>query len=104
MSVTYRIQVFKDGKSVTAEFDVRVTDIAGPELLSDFRVVVDGQNLTADFQAGQKEYTGTRPSILKKPAQDVPVAFSVSSNQGWSDSGSDTLRGSKLRDDCLFEN
>jgi hypothetical protein len=104
MSVKYRIEVFKDGKSVTANFDVRVTDISSPELLSDFRVTVDGQNLTADFQAGQKQFTGTRRSVLQTPAKDAPVGFSISSNQGWSDSGSDTLRGSKLRDDCRFEN
>jgi hypothetical protein len=104
MSVSYRIQVFKDGKSVTANFDVRVTDMANPELLSDFRIVVDGQSLTADFQPGQKEFTGTRASILNKPKQDAPVTFSISSNQGWTESGSDTLRGGKLRDDCLFEN
>ena len=104
MSVKYRVVVAKDGKSVTANFDVRVTDMAGPELLSDFRVMVDGQNLTADFQPGQKEYTGTRSSILKKPAKDAVVTFGISSNEGWSDSGSGTLRGSKLRDDCLFEN
>lgn len=104
MSVKYHIEVAKDGESVTANFNVSVTDIASPELLSDFRIMVDGQNLTADFQAGQKEYTGTRASILKKPAKDAVVTFSVSSNDGWSNTGSDTLRGSKLRDDCLFEN
>lgn len=104
MSVKYRIEVAKDGKNVTANFDVRITDIGSPELLADFRVIVDGQNLTADFQAGQKEYTGTRSSLLKNSTKDAAVTFSLSSNDGWSDSGSDTLRGSKLRDDCLFEN
>ena len=104
MSVKYRIEVAKDGKSVTANFDVRVTDMAGPELLADFRVLVEGRNLTADFQPGQKEYTGTRSSLLNKPTKDAVVTFGLSSNEGWSNSGSDTLRGSKLRDDCLFEN
>ena len=104
MSVTYRIQVFKDGENVTANFEVRVMDMASPELLADFRLMVEGTNLTADFQAGQKEYTGTRTSQLKQPEKDAEVTFSVSTNNGWSDSGSDTLRGSQLRDDCLFEN
>lgn len=104
MSVKYRVQVFKDGKNVTASFDVRVAEIAGAELISDFRIMVDAQNLTADFQPGQTEYSGNRQSILKNPKKDALVGFSISSNQGWSNSGSDTLRGSKLRDDCLFEN
>ena len=104
MSVKYHIEVFKDGENVTADFEIRVTDMAGPELLADFRLVVEGNNLTADFQAGQKEYTGTRSSVLKHPEKDAEVSFSISSNQGWSDSGSDTLRGSQLRDDSLFEN
>jgi hypothetical protein len=104
MSVKYHIEVFKDGENVTANFEVRVTDIASRELLADFRLMVEGTNLTADFQAGQKEYTGTRTSLLKKPKKDAEVTFSVSSNEGWSDSRSDTLRGSQLRDDCLFEN
>jgi hypothetical protein len=104
MSVQYRIQVFKDGVNVTANFDVRVTDIATAELLADFRVMVDGQNLTSDFQAGQKEYSGTRAAVLKKPKNDAAVTFSISTNGGWTDSDSDTLRGSQLRDDCLFEN
>lgn len=104
MSVKYHIEVFKDGKSVTAKFDVRVTDISSPELLSDFRILVDGQNLVPEFQPGQKEYTGTRHTTLKTPTRDAFVTFAVSSNEAWSDSRSDTLRGSKLRDDSLFEN
>ena len=104
MSVKYRVQVFKDGKSVSARFDVRVTDIASPELLSDLRLNVDGQNLTSDFQPGQKEFIGTRDAILKSPRKDALVTFSVSSNEGWTDSKSDTLRGNHLRDDSVFEN
>jgi hypothetical protein len=104
MSVKYRIQISKDGKSGTANFDVRVTDMASTELLADFRVMVDAQNLTAEFQPGQKQYIGTRNFVLDKPKRDTNVAFSISTNEGWSDSGSDTLRGSKLRDDAFFEN
>jgi hypothetical protein len=104
MSVRYRIEVVKDGASITARFDVRVNDIASPELLSAFHLNVEGQNLVADFQPGQKQFIGTRSSILKNPAQDCPVTFDISSNRPWSDDGSDTLRGSKLRDDSTFEN
>jgi hypothetical protein len=104
VSVKYRIEVFKDGKSVTAKFDVRVTDMASPELLSNFHLNVDSENLVADFQPGQKEYSGTRHSTLKMPHEDAVVTFDISSNKPWSDSGSDTLRGSKLRDDSRFGN
>jgi hypothetical protein len=104
MSVKYRIEIFKDGQAVTANFDVRVTDMASPELISDFRLMLDGQNLTAEFQPGQKEYMGKRGAKLKTPSTDALVMFSISSNSPWNDSGSGTLRGSKLRDDCLFEN
>lgn len=104
MSVKYRIQVFKDGKAVTANFDVRVNDMSSTELLSDFHLIVDGQNLTSEFQPGQKEYVGLRNATLKFPSKDALVTFDISTNEDWEEDGSDTLRGSKLRDDCLFEN
>ena len=104
MSVKYRIDVFKDGKSISATFDVRVTDMSSTELLSDFHLNVEDQNLVADFQPGQKEFTGTRNAILKSPEQDAIVSFDISSNRPWSDSGTDTLRGSKLRDSSTFAN
>ena len=104
MSVKYRIDVFKDGKNVTANFDVRVTDIASTELLADFRLNVDDKNLVADFQSGQKAFTGTRFATLANPDQDAAVTFDVSSNQPWSDSKSDTLRGSRPRDSSTFVN
>ena len=104
MSVTYRIDVLKDGKNITATFDVRVTDVSSTELLSDFRLNVEGQNLVADFQPGQKQFTGARNALLTNPAQDATVSFDISSNRPWSENGTDTLRGSKLRDTSTFAN
>ncbi len=104
MSVKYRIEVYKDGQEITAKFDVRVTDMASTELLSGFHLSVEDQNLVSDFIAGQKEFTGTRFSTLKKSDEDAAVSFDISSNEPWTDSGSDILRGARLRDDCSFEN
>lgn len=103
MSVKYRIDIFKDGSEITAKFDVRVNDMASTELISDFHLNVEDQNLVSDFIAGQKAFAGTRISTLKKPDDDTTVSFDISSNEPWNDSGSDILRGARLRDDCSFE-
>ena len=104
MSVEYRIDVFKDGKDVTANFDVRVSDISSTELIADFHLNVDGQNLVPEFQSGQKRFNGTRFGTLKNPDQDVTVSFDISSNEDFTASNEDTLRGSKLRDSSTFTN
>jgi hypothetical protein len=104
VSVKYRIEIYKDGREITAKFDVRVTDMASTELLSDFHLRVGDQNLVSDFISGQKKFTGTRFSTIKKPNEDAAVSFDISSNVPWTDRGSDILRGARLRDDCSFEN
>jgi hypothetical protein len=104
MSVRYRIDVFKDGKNITANFDLQVTDTSSTELISDFHLNVDDKNLVPEFQPGQTRFNGTRSSILAHPDQDVTVSFDISSNSGFTASDSDTLRGSKLRDSSTFTN
>lgn len=104
MAVKYQIRVDKEGANVAADFDVSVTDMASTELLSSFHLNVEGENLVADFRPGQKAFTGARHYLLKKPDQDAPVSFDLSSNVPWKDSGTDTLRGSKYRDQANFEN
>jgi len=102
MAITYRIQVDKENANVTAQFDVKVADMASTELIADFRLNVEGQNLVSDFKPGQKEFSGRRDYILKQPNQDAPVNFSLANNQGWTKGDSDTLRGSDPRDRSLF--
>lgn len=104
MAVIYRIQVDKDGANVTAQFDVRVTELGSSELLADFHLNVEGQNLVPDFTPGQKRFNGTRNYVLKNPNQDAPVTFDIATNESWTKSDSCTLRGEKLRDQCLFAN
>ena len=104
MSVKYRIDVFKDGKNITANFDVRVTDISTTELISDFHLNVEDKNLVPEFQPGQTRFNGTRSATLSNPDQDATVSFDISSNNGFTASDSDTLRGSKLRDSSTFTN
>jgi len=104
VSVKYRIDVSKDGKNITANFDVRVTDISSTELISDFHLNIDDQNLVPEFQAGQKQFNGTRFATLKNPTQDTTVSFDISSNEGFNAGDQDTLRGSKLRDSSTFTN
>jgi hypothetical protein len=104
MAVAYKIQVDKDGANVTAQFDVRVKEMGSPELLADFHLNVEGENLVPDFKPGQKQFNGTRNYVLKKPDKDAPVTFDISTNQGWTKSDSCTLRGEKTRDQCLFAN
>jgi hypothetical protein len=88
---------------LTPKFDVPVNDMASIELINDFHLNVEDQNVVSDFIAGQKAFTGTRISTLK-PHDDSAVSFDISSNEPWRDSGSDILRGARLRDDCSFEN
>ena len=104
MSLKYRIDVFKDGKNITANFDLQVTDTSSTELISDFHLNVDDKNLVPEFQPGQARFNGTRSSILTNPDQDATVTFDISSNNGFTASDSDTLRGSKLRDSSTFTN
>ena len=103
MAVQYKIRVSKDGANVMAEFDVRVTDMLSPELLSDFRLSVEGVNLVPDFLPGQKAFVGSRAHVLENPKQDAPVTFNVSTNVPWSADLADTLRGEKYRDDVDFD-
>jgi hypothetical protein len=104
VSVKFRIDVFKDGKDITANFDVRVADTSITELIADFHLNVDGQNLIPEFQSGQTRFHGARSAILKNPERDATVSFDIASNQGFTASDSDTLRGEKLRDSSTFAN
>lgn len=104
MSVKYRIDIFKDGRQIVAKFDVRVEDIASDEFLGDFRLTVDDENLVRDFMPRNKEFVGSRYSTLRDPTKDAIASFDIATNAPWSDSGSDTLRGARLRDDCSFGN
>src|SRR5271157_1811765 len=98
MAVKFQIRVDKEGANVTADYDVSVTDMLSTELLTSFHLNVEGENLVPDFHPGQKAFTGARHYLLKKPDQDALVTFDIASNVPWKDSGSDTLRGTKYRD------
>ena len=61
MSVKYRIEVYKDGREITAKFDVRVTDMASTELLSSFHLSVEDQ----------KRLNGYVQRVMQKNASEL---------------------------------
>jgi hypothetical protein len=102
MAVKYAIEVEKDGAEVTARYDLRVA-IDTTELMASFELNVEGKNLIDTFLP-QKEFTGTKFFKLKKPSADADVTFAITTNEGWTADGSDTLRGDRNYDEVSFAN
>jgi hypothetical protein len=102
-AVTYRIKFEKDHASVKAIYDLSIP-IGDPALIASFQVSVEGTDLIGNFLPGQSRFNGTQFHTLSRPDQDATVSFSISSNEGWTASGSDVLRGGKTRDDAEFSN
>ena len=101
--VAYRIRFEKDDASVKVTYDLSVP-MDGPALIASFQVSVEGADLIGNFIPGQSRFNGAQFRTLSRPAQDAAVSFSISSNEGWTASGSDVLRGSKAHDDAEFSN
>lgn len=101
MAATYSIRVEKDGANITAQYELSVPMGTG-ELLASFELDVEGKNLIDQFLP-QKVFKGTKFSILSNPQEDAPVAFAITTNEGWEEHGRDTLRGSRRYDDATFE-
>jgi hypothetical protein len=99
--VTYRIKFEKDHATVKASYDLSVP-MAGPALIADFQLSVDGANLISNFVAGQSGFSGALFHTLPHPDHDATVSFSISSSEGWTASDSDVVRGSKTYDDAEF--
>src|SRR5256885_11353182 len=72
VSVKYRIDVSKDGKNITATFDVRVTDISSTELISDFHLNVDDQILFPNFNRVRHVSTALAPPCSRIPSRTPP--------------------------------
>jgi hypothetical protein len=103
--IRYQIRCEKDGASVKASYDLQVS-VGGPALIASFTLVVDGKELIDQTRwiPGQVRYDGTQFTELDHPDKDVTVAFSISSNEGWTAADSDILRGDKRFDDVSFRN
>lgn len=99
--VTYRIKFEKDHATVKVTYDLSVP-MAGPALIADFQLSVDGANLISNFLPGQSAFIGAQFHTLPHPDNDATVSFSISSSEGWTASDSDVLRGSKTYDDAEF--
>jgi hypothetical protein len=99
--IKYKIKFEKDHARVEATFDLSVP-VGGPALIADFQISVDGADLITDFVHGQARFNGSRFHTLAHPDRDATVSFSMSSNQGWTSSDSDVLRGDKVFDDADF--
>ena len=102
-AVTYHVKFEKDHASVKAIYDLSVP-IGGPALIANFQVSVEGADLIGNFIPGQSGFNGTQFHRLSHPDQDATVSFSISSNEGWTASGTDVLRGGKTHDDAEFSN
>ena len=103
--VRYQIRCEKDGASVKASYDLELP-AGGPALIASFTLAVDGKELIdqAHWIAGQVRYNGAQFTQLDHPDQNVTVAFSISSNEGWNAADSDILRGEKRFDEVSFGN
>ena len=103
--VRYQIRCEKDGASVKASYDLDLP-VGGPALIASYSLVVDGKELIDQVHwiSGQVRYSGAQFTQLDHPDQNVIVAFSISSNEGWNDADSDILRGEKRFDEVSFGN
>lgn len=101
--VTYAIRFEKDHANVKVTYNVTVP-VGGPALIADFQVTVDGADLISGFIPGQTAFNGAKFHALAKPDQDATVSFTLTSNQGFSASDEDILRGDKTYDEAEFSN
>lgn len=101
--ISYSIKFEKDHASVKATYDLNAP-ADGLALVADFQISVDGKDLISGFIPGQTAFNGAKFHTLSKPDQDATVSFSISSNQGWTASDEDVLRGGKTYDDAEFSN
>lgn len=101
--VKYRIQVLKEGEEIKATYDLSVP-VGSVALIADFKLYVEGTNLIKKFLPGQMAFNGVEFYKLTNPDKDTIVSFAIASNQGWTASATEKLRGSKKYDDILFAN
>ena len=101
--VIYRLRFDKDHANVKVTYDLSVP-VGGPALIADFQAAVDGTDLITDFIHGQTAFKGVKFHTLADPNKSATVSFSISSNQGWTASDDDVLRGDKVFDDAEFSN
>ena len=103
--IRYQIHCEKDGASVKASYDLQVP-FEGAALIASFFLKVDGKELIdqTHWIPGQVRFNGTQFTKLDHPDKDVAVAFSISSNEGWTAADQDILRGDQRIDDVSFQN
>ncbi|HXJ04619.1 MAG TPA: hypothetical protein VNH65_05950 [Candidatus Acidoferrum sp.] len=101
--IIYRLRFDKDHANVKVTYDLTVP-AGGPALIADFQATVEGTDLISGFLPGQTAFKGAKFHMLADPNKSATVSFSISSNQGWTASGEDVLRGDKVFDDVEFSN
>ncbi|HKV25191.1 MAG TPA: hypothetical protein VJN93_11425 [Candidatus Acidoferrum sp.] len=101
--VNYQIRFEKDHSNVKVTYDLSVP-VGGLALIADFQVSVGGADLISGFLPGQTAFNGTKFRTLADATKDATVSFAISSNQGWTASDSDELRGDRAIDDAEFSN
>jgi hypothetical protein len=103
--ISYQIRCEKDGARVQASYDLQVP-VGGAALIASFSLSVDGKDLIdqTHWIPGQVRFDGTQFTTLGHPDKDVTVAFSISSNEGWTAADSDILRGERRFDEVSFRN
>jgi hypothetical protein len=96
--VRYQISCEKDGATVKATYDLQVP-VGGAALIASFALSVDSKELIdqTHWIPGQVRFNGTQFTQLRSPDEDVNVAFSISSNEGWTAADSDVARGQAVR-------
>ena len=103
--IQYQIRYEKDGPTVKATYDL-IVPVGGTALIASFSLAVDGKELIDQTRwiFGQARFNGTQFTQLAHPDNEVTVAFSISSNEGWNAADNDILRGNKRFDEVSFDN
>ena len=102
-AIRYNIRSEKDGAHVKVTYDLRVP-VGGPALIASFSLAVDGKELIdkTHWVPGQVQFNGMEFTQLQHPENDATVAFSISSNEGWTTADRAVLRGERRFDEVVF--
>ncbi len=101
--VSYQIRCEKDGPTVKTSYDLEVP-VGGPALIATFTLTVDRKELIDQkrWVSGQVRFNGTEFTQLENQDKNATVAFSISSNEGWTAADSGVLRGERRFDEVSF--
>jgi len=97
----YMIDIEKEDASIAVHYDLSVP-VGGAELIATFQVWIDGEQVITEKASGNTRFFGTAYTKLRDDTKDTPVAFELTSTQGFEATDTDKLRGGKRYDSVEF--